>query len=199
MDMHSFRRIVVLAVVAVIAAASACSNVANERADAAVDAPPGFVVSGTVVGPRAAAGPVAVVWAVDGQNGNYLYKLGDGTATATTFNAGLLGDPPPDARILGPSIDLGIAFVVLLAPGGSVPDGKVTAEPASLGVSAQYAIIYRGPTDPGTAEPWLAAFPIGLSCGRCVPATTGFDTFEPVSCTMLVIETAPMTNICNYT
>lgn len=197
--MHSSRGIVVLALVAVIAAASACGNVANEGADAAVDASPGFVAGGTVIGPRAAAGPVVVLWAVDGQNGNYLYKLGAGTATATTFNAGLPGDPPPDARIQGPSIDLGIAFVVLLAPGGSIPDGRVTGEPASLGVSAKYAIIYRGPTDPGTAEPWVAAFPVGLSCGQCVPATTGFDTFEPVSCTMLVIETDPATTICNYT
>lgn len=112
---------------------------------------------------------------------------------------GLLGDPPLEARIRGPSVDLGIAFVALLAPGASVPDGKVTTQPPVAGATSKYAIIYRGPNDPGTAEPWFAAFPVGLSCGRCVPATTGFDSFEPVDCAALVLETDPTTTLCNYT
>jgi hypothetical protein len=187
-------------VIAVVVMVAACGNVANEGIDAPpADATPAFVASGTVVGPRAAAGPVVALWVAEDQSGDYLYKLGDGTASATAFSVGLPGDPPSEARLRGPSVDVGIAFVALLAPGASVPDGKVTSQPPSAGLTAKYAIIYRAPTDPGTATPWLAAFPLGLSCGRCVPATSGFDSFEPVDCALLVLDTEPTTTICNYT
>ena len=55
------------------------------------------------------------------------------------------------------------------------------------GVSSQYALIWIEPGAPGLG--WTDAFPVGLSCGGCVPAGPGggFDSFEPISCDELSI------------
>jgi hypothetical protein len=166
----------------------------------AVEGPPGgFVTSGTVVGPMAAAGPVAIIWAVDSSPSDYAYKFGDGTATATTFTAALPSDPPTNARSHAPGADLGVGILALLPPGASLPEGMTSSLPAAVGYSRRYAVIYRGTADTGTVVPWTAAFPIGLSCGRCVDSMTGFDTFEPVDCAMLLIDTDSTSPGCNWT
>lgn len=200
------RGIVMIAVgVAIAGMAPACGNVvANEgidaaAIDAAIDARQGVVASGTVVGPMAAAGPVMVLWAVDRVNDDYLYKFAEGTATATTFTVAIPQDPPQAARTQASSVDLGIGLLALLPPGTSIPDGRLAAEPAYVGLSRRYAVIYRGPTDTGGVVAWTARFPVGLSCGRCVDSTTGFDTFEPVDCALLVIDTDPAAPVCNFT
>lgn len=177
----------------------------DARADAPAgqpDAPPGvFDVSGTVVGPNAAAGPVIAAWLVDGMGNDYTYKFGDGTsADGATFTM-TLADLPMMARTTGPNVDVGGAFLVLLPPGTVVPDGVVAGEPPVVGLSARHAIIYRGASDTGTLVPWTAAFPVGYSCGVCVDSTTGgFDSWAPTDCTTLVIDTsAPSAiDICNW-
>jgi hypothetical protein len=179
-------------------------------ADARTDAPPGtpdappggFDVSGTVVGPNAAAGPVIAAWLVDGMSNDYTYKFGDGTsADGATFTM-TLADLPVMARTTGPNVDFGGAFLVLLPPGTVVPDGIVGApEPTVVGLSARHAIIYRGASDTGAVVPWTSAFPVGYSCGVCVDSTTGgFDSWAPTDCTTLVIDTsAPSSvDICNW-
>jgi hypothetical protein len=172
----------------------------------AIDAPPGaadappsvFDVSGTVVGPSAAAGPVIVIWPVTtGQD--YAYKFGDGTSTGTTFTAGLSGDPPVMARNMASNTDFGVGVLALLAPGTSVPEGVLASEPTTIGISARYAIIYRGASDDGSIVSWTTLFTSGLSCGRCVDVTGDFDTWEPVDCMTLVIDTDPAADVCNWT
>jgi len=34
--------------------------------------------------------------------------------------------------------------------------------------------------------PWMASFPVGLSCGRCVEGV--LDSYEPVACDQVVID-----------
>ena len=115
------------------------------------------------------------------------------------FTVTLPGDPPEAARTQASSVDLGVGILGLLPPGTSVADGMLSSQPTVVGYSRRYAIIYRGPADSGTTIRWTAAFPVGLSCGRCVDATAGFDTFEPVDCALLVIDTDSTAPGCNWT
>jgi hypothetical protein len=194
--------IVVVVGVAITGVVSACGEVAaSGGADAnQIDAAQqGIVASGTVIGPMAAAGPVMVLWAVDRMNDDHLYKFGQGTATATAFTATVPDDPPAAAHNQGPSVDVGVALLALMAPGTAFPDGRLSTDPAFVGLSRRYAIIYRGPTDTGSVVAWTTRFPVGLSCGRCVDSASGFDTFEPIDCKMLVIDTDPTAPSCNFT
>ena len=166
----------------------------------AADAPPvTFTASGTVIGPNAASGPVIAAFIVTTAD-DYAYKFGEGTSSGTTFMVGLRGDPPTMARNIATNVDVGIALLMLMPPGTVTPDGVIQGDPPFVGISARHAIIYRGPDDTGAVAPWTMDFPVGLSCGRCVDATSGFDTFEPVECTTLVIDTDLATiNACNFT
>jgi hypothetical protein len=166
-----------------------------------IDAPPGpLVVNGRVTGPGAAAGPVVILWGVDAAPVDYSYKFGDGSATATTFTTMPVMDPPLEARTRAPSVDYGVGIVTLLEPGASIPEGRLSVPgPAFVGSSFRYAIIYRGAGDTGAASTWTSAFPVGLSCGRCVGTSAGFDRFEPVDCAMLVIDTEQTGELCNWT
>jgi hypothetical protein len=183
-----------IAIVAAAGLAPACGG--NDKMGM-VDAGE-LAASGTVVGPMAAEGPVVVLWQVDNTPNDYSYKLGDGTATATMFDVPPLSDPPAAARTRAASVDIGVGILVLLRPGASLPDGALISRPNAIGYSLQYAIIYRGAADSGTGLAWTAGFPVGLSCGKCVPSPTGFDTFKPVDCATLVIDTNPAAPACNW-
>jgi hypothetical protein len=104
------------------------------------------------------------------------------------------------ARNQFPQTDVGVGVAILMAPGQSLADGVLASEPAIIGITGQHAVIYRGATDTGAVIPWTAAFPVGLSCGRCVEDPGGgFDTFEPVDCATLVLDTDPAAPVCNWT
>lgn len=184
-----------MVVVAVAGMAAACGG--NDRTGT-VDAVGSVVGSGTVIGPMAAAGPVVILWLVDSMPSDYSYKFGDGTATATMFTASPPSDPPEAARTRATSVDVGVGTMVLLRAGASLPDGALISRPNAIGYSLQYALIYRGRDDAGTAVAWTAAFPVGLSCGKCVDSATGLDTFKPVDCATLVIDTNPSAPACNW-
>ena len=188
-------RTMMVVVVAAGLAAPACGG--NDRM-ATVDAAGSVVGTGTVIGPMAAAGPVAILWLVDSMPSDYSYKFGDGTATATMFTASPPSDPPEAARTRATSVDIGVGIMVLLHAGASLPDGALISRPNAIGYSLQYALIYRGQDDAGTAIGWTAAFPVGLSCGKCVGSASGLDTFKPVDCAMLVIDTNPSAPACNW-
>jgi hypothetical protein len=180
-------------IVAVAGTAAACGGDGRTGMDGGTGA-----ISGTVVGPMAAAGPVVVVWAVDAVQHDYAYKFGDGTATAAMFTVPGLRDPPTTARTQAASVDVGVGVLVLLRPGASLPEGMLTSQLDAVGYSLQYAVIYRGTADTGKDIAWTSRFPVGRSCGRCVAASSGFDTFEPVDCTTLVIDTDPNAPACNW-
>jgi hypothetical protein len=190
---------IALAMVAVAGMAAACGgNDSTGMSDAGSMSTDGISASGTVIGAMAAAGPVVVLWLVNSMPSAYSYKFGDGTATAATFAVSQLRDPPAGARNQTSSVDLGVGSMVLLRPGATIPDGALISQPNAIGYSLQYALIYRGAADTGTDPAWTSGFPVGLSCGRCVLATSGLDTFRPVDCATLVIDTNPNAPGCNW-
>ncbi|HEY5928545.1 MAG TPA: hypothetical protein VIV11_42955, partial [Kofleriaceae bacterium] len=70
-----------------------------------------------------------------------------------------------------------------------------------LGITGEYTIIYRPNANPISGVPWVNDFPAGLSCGKCVPQQTGFDTFTPVACSEMKLQVGPQAAImvCNWT
>jgi len=46
--------------------------------------------------------------------------------------------------------------------------------------------------------PWIAPFPQGYSCGRCVRASSGFDSFEVTTCSTVEVDMTPA-DACNWT
>jgi hypothetical protein len=87
---------------------------------------------------------------------------------------------------------------VLVFPAGTqIPDGIPQEFPFWQGIDGQHAVIYRAPDDAGTQPAWLADFPIGMSCGRCVASPTGFDTFTPAACDSFAVETND-TEVCDW-
>ena len=168
-------------------------------ARAGADAAGAFLFGGTVTGPAAAAGPVGVIWVVSAGSPDYSYGFGAGSSSGATFAGGLTSTPPTAARNVTAQAEFGVGVAILMAPGQSLPEGRLTSMPPTpVGLSARHAIIYRGPTDTGTVMPWTAAFPVGLSCGVCVDAPSGFDSFAPVDCAALVIDSNLSTPVCNW-
>ncbi|HEY5926744.1 MAG TPA: hypothetical protein VIV11_33890, partial [Kofleriaceae bacterium] len=67
-------------------------------------------------------GKTFVIWPSDIGQGDFAYKYGEGTATATTFTANVTPPVPNDATFGGM---LGVGFVVLVQSGTTLPDGVV--------------------------------------------------------------------------
>jgi hypothetical protein len=177
----------------------------NTTTDTAVDTPTsGHTAEGTVVevggGTAPATSDAIVIWVSDIGQGDFIYKWGMGTATATTFNADVMVPVPNDATFGGM---VGVGLVALVPTGTNVPDGVVpnSTFDTALGYAGEYAIIYRPNGNSLAGAPWLDAFPVGLGCGKCVHQTSGFDTFMPVSCTSFILEVGPQSarSYCNWT
>jgi hypothetical protein len=142
---------------------------------------------------------VVVVWTTDAGQGDSFYKYGEGTATATLFSLSI-DEPLPTEATLGGILSVGLA--VLIPSSVSIPNGVVTDPNFGadlLGLAGQYTIIYRVNSAP--TGMWPDQFPVGVSCGQCVPATTGFDTFTPVPCNLMEMQVGPQDAIavCNWT
>jgi hypothetical protein len=162
-------------------------------------------VSGTVTpvggGTVPPASNALVVWVSDVGQGDFIYKWGEGTSAAEAFSIDV-ALPVPDQATFGGRLGVGLA--VLIPSGMTIPDGVVADDAVidtALGFSGEYAVIFRPNTSPFPEAAWVDAFPAGLSCGRCVPQETGFDTFTPVSCSEVKIQVGPRSAvfICNWT
>jgi len=151
----------------------------------------GFEIDGIVQGAGApASGHVVVVWDLVDTD----YKFGDGTATNTSFMLTLDGNPPAGA--VTPS-GIAVGFPVLLADGTTVPDGPITlAALTRLGIAVDFAVIWKDPTGPGLGT-WDAGFGANYSCGKCVRATTGLDSFQLTPCAGFTIVFGGAT-VCNW-
>ena len=108
-------------------------------------------------------------------------------------------DPPAQAIN---SYGIGVGLVVLVDAGTQLPDGMIEeSQLTPLGFSTGYGIIWKNPAGPAVS--WSVPFPAGYACGRCVRATgSGFDTFEPVACSLFQVEAAAdpsMLDACNWT
>ena len=149
-------------------------------------------------GQAPATGKVIALWSGDQAGSDYLYKYGDGTYTTATFEIGVDEPMPAQATF---NNEFGIGTIALVDAALVVPEGIIdedVLEAQQRGLVGQYAIVYRGAGSPPYT--WLNAFPTGLSCGKCVQATTGMDTFEPADCGALELQVGPESafNVCNW-
>ncbi len=189
-----------LGMIANVAVALAVLSGCSPSSDGAPSGQPGsstLHLSGQIVDPQSAPdAEVVVIWAV----GEDAYKTGGVRAVNGAFALSQMA--PPDAALSG---GLGIGFVVALAPGKSLPDGLVT-DPSALGdqhalVMGTQALIYRAtstsnPLESGT---WPASFSPGLSCAKCVRASSGFDAWAPAPCEPFELAPLPTDQQCNWT
>jgi len=152
----------------------------------------GFEIDGIVDGAGAPAlGQVIVLWDL----GDTGFKFGDGDATSSTFTLTLPSDPPAGA--ITPA-GIAVGYPVLVADGTVVPDGPIDFKTlAHLGIAIDYAVIWKDPTGAGFGS-WDTAFGPRYSCGKCVRATIGHDSFELTACAAFTIEVAGIA-VCNWT
>lgn len=167
-------------------------------------------VKGSVIGTQIPQQAKAVViWSVSSGSPDYSYKYGEGTFRDAKFTVSLPGDVPTEAIN---SYGIGIGVVALVPPGTPIPDGRVSggehdgqatgAELEVLGFTTEYAIIWK--TASARDLSWSSSFPVGMSCGICLPAVEGevFDSFVPIDCSTVKIETASdpdELHACNWT
>jgi hypothetical protein len=158
-------------------------------------------VSGPITGVVPAAADVMVAWIVTGNMG-HVYNYGDGSISGATFMVGFASDPPPpEALNKG---EYGVGFMLLLPSGTKPPTGELMDfedfEDVAIGAAEAYAVIYRSPA---ASSGWKALFPLGYSCGACVPAMPNmtFDTFEPTACNQVEMLGGPLSSFqfCNWT
>jgi len=167
--------------------------------------PPGTVtLTGTITGTAPAEGHVVGLWSVD-VGPDRIDKFGDGSATATTFDLVIpKGKPPDEALNVEATAKWGVGLAVLIPAGDRLSDGTIAKQPTVLGMSTQFAVVYRkGDVVAGSLFTWINAFPNDqLACGKCVKATTvgAFDTLVPIDCSALVLDAADPSTLttCNW-
>ena len=116
----------------------------------------------------------------------------------------------------------GVGHIVVADPNYTISEGELSdAEDEALdavirGGSENYAIIFKqDPADyidatkqliidhsEAASQHWFNDFEIGYSCGRCVRAEEGFDSYEPIACEEIVIDSGEdfqSDDICNWT
>jgi hypothetical protein len=142
-----------------------------------------------------------VVWSVSSGTPDYGYIYGEGTATRGGFSVAFDAPPPPEAVN---SYGVAVGELVLVPSSFEVPKGKITSSEQIelLGISTRHAVIWKA----GSPERinWMQKFPDGFACGQCKAATgeETFDSYEPVSCSEIEIETATDLDTlegCNWT
>ena len=157
----------------------------------------------------------SVLWQVTTKE-DYTYILGGGTARGGQATLSVPvessgGRPTLDPVALNTYQDgsaVGVGYVILTAPGDAPKQSAKAGDEDDLkmkGISARYAYIFRADDGETVSLAWAKAFPQGLSCGRCVEKTgeqAVFDTWEPVDCASIEIETAADVDdldVCNWT
>jgi len=169
-------------------------------------ATPGQTVSGGVDPAVQGEGlTAAIIWEVSGSP-DYAYKFGEGTVTHGRFSIALPGDPPAEAIN---SYGIGVAVIVVLAPGVTLPDGKLAPNILAtdiVGISARNSVIWRAkslnlPESGPPPDWWPLGFPQGLACGACTPRPDGgaFDGFAPTVCDQLQVTAVNIVDVCNWT
>jgi len=152
----------------------------------------GFSLDGITSGDAVpATGQIVVAWAVFTGSPDVTYIYGKGTQAGPTFHAAMTDVPPAAALNNG----TGVGLVLLFAADATLPpEGVYTgndAPPGLIGGAVLHSIVYRAPGAGATPLPWATSFPIGYSCGVCVEAQTGFDSFAPTDCGQVDVK-APM-------
>ncbi len=161
----------------------------------------GMQTSLTVGGSSAVNSDGAVVWIVTSGSPDYQFLFGRFQASDGSFR--LRFDRAPPAEALNDGV-LGVGTLIASStfdltqfPEGRQASGesvRVEDNDAGTALSCRYAIIFvqSGLSSILSSEDdWPSNFPLGYSCGEVVPAQEGqtFDTFEPVNCGDMQLET----------
>jgi len=137
-----------------------------------------------------------IAWIADHGAGDYTFL--DGTAEVSPFTPHVTLPLANDATV---SQAYGIGIPIELAAGFSAPDGLVTddeaLDEAIQRMAADYALVYRTSVTSPDLPSWLVAFPEGLSCGVCVHADQGFDSYAPVACDKVMLVDRAGAHGCN--
>lgn len=149
---------------------------------------------------------VVAVWSVSSGSPDYLFVFGRGKVAGDSVTLDITTSPPAEALNQG---KLGIAVLVAVPAGTTIPDGKLTKEQskeletkATL-ISARHAIVYRAVQEQVTGGGWEVSFPQGYACGECVPHAEDagpFDSFKTTDCNGIRLQ--PMSSdpdVCNWT
>jgi len=157
----------------------------------------GVSLSGSITGeaPPTAA-KVSVVWSVSSGSPDYAYVFGDGDFSGGQFTLNFVEKPPVEALN---SYGVGVGFVVLVPDDVEISEGVLDDESLPIqGISNDHSVLWIAPAASG--PDWAEDFDTGYGCGACVPAAEGetFDSFEPVSCDEVVIDTGDV-GVCNWT
>ena len=143
---------------------------------------------------------LVVLWSVFSGSPDYLYSYGGGT-TAPKDIIATFGGPPPAEALNGGK--LGIGIVAALNDGATLPEGKVDSENRDAilrAMTPMHAVIYKNTDEQLTSKGWELAFPQGYTCGKCIEAEAGFDTFEKDDCAnMVLVPVADKPHFCNFT
>jgi hypothetical protein len=157
-------------------------------------------IDGSLAGPSIpSSGKVIVIWPLS-DSPEIIYKFGEGTSSGSQFHVTFNSEPPfRDIASCGAAIGL----VLLVSSTEQVPDGQLPAEYLAtlqtLGMSNE-TVIWR--TQCVSCLSWSQAFPVGYGCGRCAPPIAGswFDSYQPIDCSLVQLQTDPLTIAdCNWT
>lgn len=154
----------------------------------------------------------SVLWQVN-TGSDYTYILGSGpvgkgqASVEVPLSSGGAGIDPLVLNTAEDGSRVGVGYLIVTRPEDAPKQAsKVDDDELKMkGISARYAFIFRQDDGEKIAFDWAKAFPQGLSCGRCVPKTGeqgSFDTWEPVSCASLEVDTAEdigSLDVCNWT
>lgn len=169
--------------------------------------------SASVKGPLAnEALTASVLWQVN-SGSDYSYILGGGpvsqgkASVEVPLSSGGAGIDPLALNAAEDGSAVGVGYVIVTRPEDAPKQAaKVDGDDLKMkGISARHAFVFRKDDGEKVGIPWLKAFPQGLSCGRCVPKTSeqgAFDTWEPVPCASIDVETAEdigSLDVCNWT
>ncbi|WAS98164.1 hypothetical protein [Nannocystis punicea] len=126
---------------------------------------------------------VVVLWWVETEEGDGLYKFGDGAVDGMDFSLTLPAPLPAGATLGG---ELGVGLVALVPATLELPDGLVMddIEEQLVGAAGEELLVWRTAGPMTLIGPdWVEAFPPGYSCSDCVQAMDvgSFDSFDSLA------------------
>jgi hypothetical protein len=202
-----------LAILVLLALPAACDSGNGGAAPGGASGQTSATLKGPFAQEKLAA---SVLWQVSTQQ-DYTYILGGGTTSGgqaslsvpvSTTNDGKAALDPLALNQFDDGSAVGVGYVIVTNPADAPKQSAKAGDEDNLkmrGISARYAFIFRADEGDKVRIAWAKAFPQGLSCGRCVPKTSeqgSFDTWEPVDCASLEIETSEKVkdlDVCNWT